>query len=506
MRISKSFGRASLAGQFLGYFFWLYLIVLIIGFVLARSQDAPQRILLHYASLAQVDAAWARLLYQTDLEVAEHWQEPAWRAAGWSRVVENAQHPDLQRTFPWQGHACRYEFDPDTLARRLQEELSQEGRNEVILYGATGQQLTRSIPDPQTAQRGFSLPTIPSTVNTTLTPLQVTAVLHRFSPFSRVASPWRVGLFLTAVLLFPFVTAWVFARRVTAPLQSLEETSRLLASGDLGARVQLKAGNEIGRLGGTLNWMASQLQEREALLQENNLRLQEINQLKSLFLASVSHELRTPLTAILGQTQMLIDDLRGPLSPEQRDTVEKTQRNAASLLRLIDDLLDLGKIEAGHMNMLDEEFLLEDCAHDALGAVEPQLKAKGLELDFRGCAESWVRGDYARTRQILINLLANAVKFTQEGRVSVTVEPAAAHICDSGPGIPPHLQEAVFDEFRQADSGVSRKYGGSGLGLAIARKLARLQGGSLTLESQVGEGARFTLTLPPAPPAPAAPD
>jgi signal transduction histidine kinase len=188
--------------------------------------------------------------------------------------------------------------------------------------------------------------------------------------------------------------------------------------------------------------------------------------------------------------------------------VEKTQRNAAALLRLIDDLLDLGKIEAGKMDVIEEDFLLEGCVREALSAVEPQLNEKGLHLELNLLPEAWALADYSRTRQILINLLGNAVKFTSAGTVSVSVvagaETVTVEVRDTGIGIPVELQEQIFDEFRQADSGVARKFGGSGLGLAIARKLALLQKGSLSVSSQPGSGSTFSLTLPLAPSVPLA--
>jgi signal transduction histidine kinase len=408
-------------------------------------------------------------------------------------------HSELIRTFRWKGEMLHYEFNAANLALELQRDLDGNGWSSVAIYSLEDKLLNEPLTQPEeTSYLGFL-----GRAKSPLAPLLVTAVITRPSPFNRVVSPWRILAVLIVMLLFPFVTARLFARQVTRPLSALELASREWAGGNLAARAEVGTVNEIGRLATASNWMASEIQRREAELEEKNERLQEINALKSIFLASVSHELRTPLTAILGQTQMLLDDIKGPLEPEQRVTVTKTQRNASALLGLIDDLLDLSKIEAGQMDVHLEEFSLDDCLHDALGAVEPQLDAKNLKLEVLGENGLWAYADFSRTRQILVNLLANAVKFTPVGAVTVKVfatsEMLSLEIRDTGIGIPAEVQERIFDEFRQADSSISRKFGGTGLGLSIARKLAELQGGTLSVLSTVGVGSTFTLTLPAAP-------
>jgi signal transduction histidine kinase len=189
--------------------------------------------------------------------------------------------------------------------------------------------------------------------------------------------------------------------------------------------------------------------------------------------------------------------------PEQRETLSKVLRNASSLMALIDDLLDLSKIEAGRLDVNPEEFQLLDCLHEALSQLEPQLKQKALKVEFDCSEDLWVKADFARTRQIVVNLLSNAVKFTAVGGVRLVARPVdqaiRLEVIDTGVGIANEHLELIFDEFRQADDRVSRTFGGTGLGLAIARKLALLQGGSLSVQSRLGEGSTFALQLPVAP-------
>lgn len=325
----------------------------------------------------------------------------------------------------------------------------------------------------------------------------------RLSPlatYARMASPFRLSAMLLCVLAVPFLAAWLTSRRVTQPLLELQEASMDLADGDLSSRVPIADSWELGQLAQSFNAMAQQLEERDQRLLEQNQKLQELNLLKSQFLANVSHELRTPLTAILGQSQVLLDGIKGPLQPPQMAVLDKLQRNAEVLIQLINDLLDMSRIEAGRLEVQREEFCLQDCAQEAICAIEPQLQAKGLELRFQSSPDLDVLGDYLRTRQILVNLLANAVKFTERGTVGVRFrhrgEFAEVEVSDTGIGILEKDLSLIFDEFRQLEGTSSRQMGGSGLGLAIALKLARLQDGQLKVRSEPGSGSYFTLSLP----------
>jgi signal transduction histidine kinase/HAMP domain-containing protein len=236
-------------------------------------------------------------------------------------------------------------------------------------------------------------------------------------------------------------------------------------------------------------------------LRENNIQLERANRLKSEFLASVSHELRTPMNAIIGYTRIMLDGLDGEISEQQELDLKRVAQAADNLLALINDLLDLAKIEAGRMEINLEDIHLPALVNEVLELGRPNAKSKGIELRSEVPTDlSPVWADRARTRQILVNLLANAVKFTDRGAVTVHASEsdgwATISVSDTGIGISPEALTYIFDEFRQADSSTTRKYGGTGLGLAISRRLVDLQGGRIWVESEVGKGSVFRFTLP----------
>ncbi|MFW6331316.1 MAG: ATP-binding protein [Gemmatimonadota bacterium] len=219
---------------------------------------------------------------------------------------------------------------------------------------------------------------------------------------------------------------------------------------------------------------------------------------RSRFFASLSHELRTPINAVIGYNHLLQEQIFGDLSEKQKDALEKANRSAQHLLELVDDILDISKIEAGKVEVVTDEVDLAALARDTATSVQIQARKKGIELRVQTPAELLVETDSARVRQILLNLLSNAVKFTQEGSVTLRLLDSdgvvALEVEDTGPGIAPEDQERVFDEFEQAGPGSDSS--GTGLGLAISRRLAELLGGDLELESEPGAGSTFTLTLP----------
>ena len=236
-------------------------------------------------------------------------------------------------------------------------------------------------------------------------------------------------------------------------------------------------------------------------LREGNLQLERANRLKSEFLASVSHELRTPMNAIIGYTKLMLDGLDGDLTEQQVADLGRVSQAADNLLGLINGLLDLAKIEAGKMELNAEEVNINAVIEEVIELIRPQADAKGLALEMdipRSLPAAFA--DRARVRQVLVNLAANAVKFTDHGSVTIAASAGDGWITlaviDTGVGIPQDAIAYIFDEFRQADSSTTRRYGGTGLGLAISKRLVALHGGRLWVESAVGVGSTFRFTLP----------
>ena len=253
-----------------------------------------------------------------------------------------------------------------------------------------------------------------------------------------------------------------------------------------------------------------ELEEVQAQLEEKAGALTRASQYKSDFLANMSHELRTPLNSLLLLSRDLMDNRGGNLTPEQVEAAEVIQRSGMDLLNLINDILDLAKIEAGRMDLILEELPLQDLVDSIKSRFTPQFRQKGIALAVslaEGVPQA-ITTDQQRLEQILNNLLSNALKFTAQGSVELTFSPASGagpasppealdiQVRDTGIGIAADKLQGIFDSFRQAESGTSRRYGGSGLGLAIARHLAELLGGTISVASEVGVGSTFTLRLP----------
>ena len=236
-------------------------------------------------------------------------------------------------------------------------------------------------------------------------------------------------------------------------------------------------------------------------IQDKSRQLAEASRHKSQFLANMSHELRTPLNAILGYTELILDGVYGDTPDKMRATLDRVQRNGRHLLGLINDVLDLSKIEAGQLTLSIDNYSLKQMVHDVYGAVELLAANKHIDLKVEMAGElPRGRGDELRLRQVLLNLVGNAIKFTDQGEVviaaSATNGSFTVAVSDTGPGISQSDQGKIFEEFQQADNSLTKAKGGTGLGLAIARRIMELHGGRLWVESKLGSGSTFTFTLP----------
>lgn len=319
-----------------------------------------------------------------------------------------------------------------------------------------------------------------------------------------------VGL-LVVGLAIGLTTAWMLDRVVLRRIARLsQEVADIGAAGDADACVTVVGQDEIGALGEAINTMLATLTRTQAELRAAQKEAVAANEAKSRFLANMSHEIRTPLNAVMGMSALLRDS---ELNAEQREYVETIYQGSESLLTIISDILDFSKIEAGKLELEEEPFNLRTAIELTLDIMAARASEKGLELLYYIDPDvpEVIRGDNVRLRQILLNLVANAVKFTDYGEVMVTVRQgghAPQHsgapdlllhfaVADTGIGIPLDRIDRLFRQFSQVDASTTRKYGGTGLGLAISKRLAELMGGDMWVESTgvPGEGSIFHFTI-----------
>jgi signal transduction histidine kinase len=245
----------------------------------------------------------------------------------------------------------------------------------------------------------------------------------------------------------------------------------------------------------------SHLEDQNAQLLWQAHEVEKANKLKSEFLASMSHELRTPINAIVGYSALLLEGMFGSLGQQQKDPLERTRAAADHLRALIDDILDLAKIEAGKMQFTLEKLSLVDVMKEVGEQIEPMIRRKSLNYSIDiGAHTPAIVSDRTKLKQVLLNLLSNAMKFTNKGGISVIAREHAMgvriDINDTGIGIRPEHLSVIWEDFRQVDQSRTREFGGTGLGLSITRKLVERLGGTIAVESLVGVGTTFTVLLP----------
>ena len=300
------------------------------------------------------------------------------------------------------------------------------------------------------------------------------------------------------VLLVIGIAVWM-ANLLTGRITRMISGIRAFQQGDRQHRLDAGSADEMGELARSFNQMADSVEESFTRLEEAKEKAEEASRLKSAFLATVSHELRTPLNGILGFAELLNAELSDPAQKEYASII---QGSGEHLLKLVSEILDLAKIEAGEMTLNPIDLPLADFIRETTANHRSSAQAKGIQLteEVAGDLPATLQVDPTRLRQLLNNLLSNAIKFTLRGSVTLSVERFEQQIAfavrDTGPGIAPEHQQAVFEKFKQLEHFLTREHGGTGLGLAIVRQLVEHMGGHVRLESTLGIGSTFTIYLP----------
>ncbi len=313
---------------------------------------------------------------------------------------------------------------------------------------------------------------------------------------------------LNTIIIFAALTLFALAiiyiniyQTMIQPLNKLKTIAHTMTSGQYDERAPVDTKDEVGQLAKAFNEMANAIQQREISLQAAREQAERADKVKSMFLASVSHELRTPLNAIINLTKFVMIGIYGTVNAEQVDTLNKVERSSKHLLNLINDVLDISKIESGSLELFVEDGLkINDIIRLAVETGKGLLMNKPIDIVLELDPDlPLLRGDEQRMRQIMLNLISNACKFTEEGQIVIKSyrqnQEILVSICDSGPGIDPKYHETIFEVFRQTKVGL-RKSEGTGLGLPISRRLTEAHHGRLWVNSTSGEGATFYVSIP----------
>jgi two-component system, NtrC family, sensor kinase len=337
-----------------------------------------------------------------------------------------------------------------------------------------------------------------------------------FAPLT--ASLWRAAGILALGLAVALLASIYLSRRMVEPIEAIRASAERIGEGALDQRIDVDSGDELADLADEFNQMAARLGESYATLEQKvadrtrdlgvalseidvkNRQLEQASRNKSEFLANMSHELRTPLNAIIGFSELLLDKMVGTLTPKQSEYVRDILASGKHQLSVINDVLDLSKVEAGRLDLERSTFTVSKAVTDAVALVRARATQHGIALTEQLEPQLGdVDADQRKVKQVLVNLLSNAVKFTPDGgRVGVRAYrdngEIAIEVSDTGPGIAPEDLRLIFREFGQTAS--ARGHEGTGLGLALAKRIVELHGGRIWVESDAGRGSTFTFTLP----------
>lgn len=378
------------------------------------------------------------------------------------------------------------------------------------IYNSTSQMLV--VTDVNRPSPGIDLELLDESIPTTL-PYE-SALGHVVVHYSlsgiraeTMGALWS-GIQITgAVLMLAVLLTAIVVGHALRPLRHLVNVTRSIAGGDHSVRASEHAIGEIGQLARSFNHMAKNVQRShediEAIVEQRTAELIRANQAKDDFLANMSHEIRTPMTAILG----FADTLAEPgLTDEERQVATSTiRRNGAHLMQIISDILDLSKIQAGQLSVELLSCAPRSIVEEVASMMRVRAQERGLTfaVEYEGLVPATIRTDPTRLRQVLLNLVGNALKFTRSGTVRLRVELVPPNLCfeviDTGIGMTPEQLTNVFKPFTQADETTTRRFGGTGLGLTICDNLARFLGGTITASSELGVGSRFKVTIDPGP-------
>ncbi|MCP5072145.1 MAG: HAMP domain-containing histidine kinase [Rhodobacteraceae bacterium] len=297
-----------------------------------------------------------------------------------------------------------------------------------------------------------------------------------------------------AAVALALLLGYTISSSITGPVHAIRSALRKVAGGDFDVRVVVANKDELGDLADRVTSTSEQL----GTLYN---KLEAANQHKSQFLANMSHELRTPMNSILGYTELIQDGIYGEPPEKIAEVLERVDSNGKDLLNLINDVLDISKIEAGELVLQNDEYRFGDIIQSVASTVEPLAESKAIDLRL-DLADGLPmgRGDAQRLRQAVLNVVGNAVKFTETGSITVRVNTEGnrfrIEVADTGPGISEDDLEGIFGEFYQADSSSTRAAGGTGLGLAISRRIIEMHEGKIWAESELGKGTSFFIELP----------